>query len=164
MAGFLLAALTYFPLFHALTHFANPALEAAQAKAPVTVSADPNRCSFQFNPVGTAKFTTSCDILKGFLARNSVSYTNEVAPAGSVAKMKIGDVVVEGFEATGLPADQLKTKTDALNKSAGDAIKAAGYPSKADPSQINYVMTTLVLWILVLYVTMVYGPIAAMLV
>ena len=164
MAGCLLAALTYFPLFHALTHFANPALEAAQAKAPVTVSADPNRCSFQFNPVGTAKFTTSCDILKGFLARNSVSYTNEPAPAGSVAKMKIGDVVVEGFEATGLPADQLKTRTDALNKSAGDAIKAAGYPSKADPSQINYVMTTLVLWILVVYVTMVYGTIAAMLV
>jgi len=164
MAGCALAALTYFPLFHALTHYANPALEAAQEKAPVSVIADPGRCSFQFNPVGTSKFTTSCDILKGLLARNSVSYSNEQAPAGAVAKMKIGDKVIEGFEATGLPADQVKTKTDAFTKEVTDAIRSAGYPAKAEPAQINRVMTVLVLTILVIYVTMVYGPIAAMLV
>ncbi len=164
MAGCLIAALTYFPIFHALTHFISPALEAAQAKSPVTVIADPNACSFQFNPVGTAKFTTSCDIAKGFLARGSVSYSNEPAPAGTVAKIKVGDKVIDSFEATGLPADQLKAKTDAFNKAMGDAAKEAGYPSKADPAAANYPMAVLMLVILVIYVTMVYGPIAAMLV
>jgi MFS family permease len=164
MAGCLIAALTYFPLFKALTHFANPALESAQATAPVTVTADPAACSFQFNPVGTAKFTTSCDLAKGFLARNSVSYTNEAAPAGSVAKVKVGEKVIEGFEGTGLAAADLTTKTNDYNKQLGDAIKAAGYPAKADPAQMNYLMIVVILTILVIYVTMVYGPIAAMLV
>ncbi len=164
MAGCLIAALTFFPIFKGLTHFLSPALEAAQEKSPVTVIADPNACSFQFNPVGTAKFTTSCDIAKGFLARGSVSYTNEAAPAGSLAKVKIGDKVIDSFEATGLPADQLKAKTDAFNKTMGDAAKEAGYPAKADPAAANYPMAVLLLVILVIYVTMVYGPIAAMLV
>ena len=164
MAGCLIAALTYFPLFKALTHYLSPQLEAATNSAPVTVTADPNACSFQFNPVGVSKFTTSCDIAKAYLARGSVSYANEAGPAGSVAKIKVGDKVIESFEATGLPADQLKTKTDEFNKSLGDTIKAAGYPSKFDPAQANYVMAVAILSILVLYVTMVYGPIAAMLV
>ena len=81
LAGCLLAAVTYFPIFSLLTHYANPALEAAQRTAPVTVVADPNACSFQFNPVGTSKFTSSCDIAKSFLARNAVNYSNEAAPA-----------------------------------------------------------------------------------
>jgi hypothetical protein len=164
MAGCLIAALTFFPIFKGLTHYLSPALEAAQQKSPVTVIADPNACSFQFNPVGTAKFTTSCDIAKGFLARGSVSYTNEEAPAGTVAQIKIGDKVIDSFEATGLPADQLKAKTDAFNKAMGDAAKEAGYPAKADPAAANYPMAVLLLVILVIYVTMVYGPIAAMLV
>jgi len=164
MAGCLIAALTFFPIFKGLTHFLSPALEAAQEKSPVTVIADPNACSFQFNPVGTAKFTTSCDIAKGFLARGSVSYTNEAAPAGSVAKVKIGDKVIDSFEATGLPADQLKAQTDTFNKSMGDAAKEAGYPAKADPTTANYPMAVVLLVLLVIYVTMVYGPIAAMLV
>jgi hypothetical protein len=164
MAGCLIAALTYFPLFKALTHFANPALEAAVASSPVVVVADPDQCSFQFNPVGNAKFTTSCDIAKGLLARSSVSYTNEAAPAGTVAQIKIGDKVIDSFEGTGLPADVFATKTAAFNKAAGDAIKAAGYPSKADPAQMNLWMTGAVLLALVILVTMVYGPIAAMLV
>jgi Sugar (and other) transporter len=164
MTGCLLAALTYFPLFKGLTHFANPALEAATNTSPVTVVADPNACSFQFNPVGTSKFTSSCDIAKGFLARGAVSYVNEAAPAGSVAKIKIGDKVIESFDAVGLSADQAKQKSDEFTKSLGDAIKAAGYPSKADPGRINIVMTLVMLSILVIYVTMVYGPIAAFLV
>jgi MFS family permease len=91
MAGCLLAAATYFPIFNAITHYANPGLAEAQRQAPVTVVADPNDCSFQFNPVGTAKFTTSCDIAKSFLARNSVNYANEAAPAGAVTHVKIGN-------------------------------------------------------------------------
>ena len=102
MAGCLIAALTYFPLFKALTHYANPALENALATAPVTVVADPTTCSFQFNPVGTAKFTSSCDIAKSFLARASVNYANEVAPAGTAASVKVGDVTVSSFEGAGL--------------------------------------------------------------
>src|SRR3954447_14299353 len=85
LAGCLIAAITYFPLFGALAKYGNPDLVAAQEKAPVTVTADPSRCSFQFNPVGTASFTTSCDVVKSFLARNSVNYHNESAPAGQLA-------------------------------------------------------------------------------
>jgi MFS family permease len=164
MAGCLIAALTYFPLFKALTHYANPALEAAQAKAPVVVVADPNACSFQFNPVGTAKFTTSCDIAKAYLARSSVNYSNEAAPAGTVAKIKVGDKVIESYEAKGLSADDAKKKSGEFTKNISEAVKGAGYPAKADPNQVNHVMVIGILVILVIYVTMVYGPIAAMLV
>ena len=152
LAGCLLAAVTYFPIFNLLTHYANPALEQAQRNAPVTVVADPATCSFQFNPVGTAKFTTSCDIAKSFLARNAVNYANEAGPAGAPAQVKIGDklLVVEGGAE--------------FNKAATAAIREAGYPPKADAASINYVAVTLLLTILVIYVTMVYGPIAAMLV
>src|SRR3954469_10674764 len=126
MAGCLIAALTYFPLFKALTHFANPALEKAIATAPVTVIADPDECSFQFNPVGTAKFTSSCDIAKGFLARNSVNYANTPAAPGTVAKIKIGDDEITGFQGTGLSPADTKPKTDAFTKQMTDAIRKHG--------------------------------------
>jgi MFS family permease len=164
MAGCLIAAIAYFPLFKGLTHYANPALEAALASAPVTVVADPATCSLQFNPVGTSKFLTSCDIAKSYLAKSSVNYTNEDAPAGTVATIKIGDKVISSFEGVGLSKEDSKAKTDAFTKEAAEAIKAAGYPAKADPAQINYFMTWLLLLMLVIFVTMVYGPIAAMLV
>jgi MFS family permease len=164
MAGCLIAALTYFPLFKALTHYANPALEKALSSAPVTVVADPAECSFQFNPVGTAKFVTSCDIAKSFLASRSVNYKNEAAPAGTVAKVKVGDSLIESFEGRGLPAADLAAKSGAFGKQMGEAITKHGYPAKADPAQTDKVMVVLVLTILVIYVTMVYGPIAAMLV
>jgi MFS family permease len=164
MAGCLIAALTYFPLFKALTHYANPALEKAIATAPVTVTADPNECSFQFNPVGTSKFTTSCDVVKSFLARNSVSYKNETAPAGTTAKVKIGDQEITSFNGTGATPDELKARTGAFDKSMTEAIRKHGYPAKADPAQMDKGMLVVVLTILVIYVTMVYGPIAAMLV
>ncbi|WP_342644258.1 MFS transporter [Rhodoligotrophos ferricapiens] len=164
MAGCLLAALTYFPIFKGLTHFANPALEAAQASAPVSVVANPDECSFQFNPVGTASFTSSCDIAKSVLASSSVNYENVAAPAGTIASIKIGDQVIPSFNGTGLPADQLKPQQDAFKKAVTDAITAHGYPTKADPAQMNKVMTVVLLTILVIYVTMVYGPIAAALV
>ncbi|HEV8500656.1 MAG TPA: MFS transporter [Casimicrobiaceae bacterium] len=164
MAGFIIAALIYFPLFKGLTHYANPALEAAQNSAPVTVTADPKACSFQFNPVGVSKFTTSCDLIKGFLARSSVSYQNVEAPPGTVASVKIGDKTIPGFEGADLSSADLATRTAALNKQLGDEIKAHGYPAKADPAQMNYVMLVIILFILGVLVTMVYGPIAAYLV
>ena len=164
MAGCLIAALTYFPIFSGLTHFANPQLEAALKNAPVVVTADPNDCQFQFNPTGTKKFTSSCDIVKAKLAAASVNYSNQVAPVGTPATVKIGEVVLTSYVAAGLPKEEAAAKDKAFSKELGDALKAAGYPAKADSTQINYPMVLLLLFILVLYVTMVYGPIAAMLV
>ena len=164
MAGCLLAAATYFPIFKALTHYANPALEAAQMNAPVTVIADPKECQFQFNPTGTKKFTSSCDIAKAKLASMSVNYKNEEAPAGTPAVIKIGDTVLESYSAAGLPKDEAKAKEDEFTGKLKELIKTAGYPPKADSAMINKPMVLLLLFILVIYVTMVYGPIAAMLV
>ncbi len=163
MAGCLIAALTYFPLFKGLTHYANPQLEKALITAPVTVSADPAECSFQFNPVGTSKFTSSCDIAKSFLARNSVNYTNVAAPTGSLAKVKIGDQEIASFDGTHANGE-FKVRSDAFNKQMTEAIRKHGYPAKADPAQVDKPMVVLILAVLVIYVTMVYGPIAAMLV
>ncbi|WP_035722826.1 MFS transporter [Bradyrhizobium sp. ARR65] len=151
LAGFLLAAVTYFPIFKGITHFANPRLEAALASAPVTVIADPGECSFQFKATGTEKFTTGCDIAKSALVNLSVNYTNQDAPKGTPAQVKIGDTTL-----TATAAD--------FAKSLAAAIKSHGYPATADPNEINYVMTTVLLWILVIYVTLVYAPIAAWLV
>jgi MFS family permease len=151
LAGFALGVLTYFPIFQGLTHYANPKLEKALASAPVTVVADPSECSFQFNPVGTAKFTTSCDIAKSALVARSVNYQNQAAPAGTKASVKIGDETIE-------------TGTADFAKKLGDAITKHGYPPSADVNEINYVMTVILLTILVIYVTLVYAPIAAWLV
>ena len=165
MGGCLLAVLTYFPLFHGLTHYANPALEAAQAAAPAVVVADPAKCSVQFNPVGTAKFTTPCDLAKSTLAAAAVLYSNEAAPTGSTAVVKIGDKTVSFAEIeAAAQADPAKKPPDEFKKALSEAVKAAGYPAKADPAQINAPMVIGILTILVIYVTMVYGPIAAMLV
>ena len=164
LGGCLIAALSYFPLFGMLTHYANPALESALAKAPVIVTADPAECSFQFNPVGTVKFVSSCDVAKSFLARASVNYSNQAAPAGTIAQIKVGDTVIDSVSLKGLAGADLKAASDTFNKAMGDAIKAAGYPAKADKASVNWPMTILVLTLLVILVTMVYGPIAAMLV
>jgi MFS family permease len=253
MLGCFLAIVTYFPLFKAITQYANPALYEATQKSPVVVTADPNDCSFQFNPVGTSKFTSACDQAKSALVKAGIPYSNVKGAAGE-ASVKIGDVVVPSFSASkiaadtkakneeliatltaageseiaaaaatadqaiadfvtaaglkdtrpnddaakaktlsaligaGLASDAFKTaadKTAALGtviasavKTGGfaaavndgfagtlaGALKAAGYPAKADPAGINTPIVILLLTILVLYVTMVYGPIAAMLV
>ena len=164
LAGCLLAALTYFPVFGALTKAANPALAEAQAKNQVIVTADPKECSFQFNPTGTSKFTSSCDIAKQVLAGASVSYENATSAAGTPASIKIGETVISSYTSKGLPADEAKKKDGEFKKAVADALKAAGYPTKADPARIDKVMVTVILTYLVLLVTMVYGPIAAMLV
>ena len=199
MLGCLLAVLTYFTAFEQLTKAANPDLHAAQQANKVVVIADPAECSFQFNPTGTVKFTSSCDIAKQKLAANSVSYSNEVAPAGTPALIKVGEVEIktavtpEDVAAAKEVAEQkllalkaaepvdakaVKTAEDALKnlsdeKKSKDAVisanlsaalKAAGYPAKADPAKVNKIYVIVILTYLVILVTMVYGPIAAMLV
>jgi MFS family permease len=164
MSGFLIAALTYFPLFHALTRYANPALDAAHVRAPITVFADPASCSLQFNPVGTSQFVGSCDIAKSYLARAGVSYRNEASPAGSVAAVRIATRRIESFDAAGLPTGEAERRSDQFAMALGEALRDAGYPSAADPAEINYGAVTLVLSALAALVGMVYGPIAAALV
>lgn len=164
MAGCLIAALTYFPIFSGLTHYANPALEAALKSAPVIVTADPATCQFQFNPTGTKKFTSSCDIAKAKLSAMSVNYENVAGAPGSVATIKIGDKTLTAYDAKGLSKEDAGAKDKSFSAELSGDIKGAGYPSKADPAQINKPMVLLLLFILVIYVTMVYGPIAAMLV
>ncbi|MFL9955063.1 MFS transporter [Paraburkholderia nemoris] len=161
MAGLLIAACTYFPLFKALSHYTNPALEAATAKSPIVVIANPDECSFQFNPVGTAKFTSSCDIAKSALSKAGLNYENVAAPAGSLAEIKVGDTVINTYD--GKAADA-KDQGKVFDKTLATTLKTAGYPPKADPSQINWPMSVVILTIMMIYVTMVYGPIAAMLV
>jgi MFS family permease len=198
MLGCLLAVLTYFPVFEALTKAANPDLHAAQQKSKVVVQADPAECSFQFNPTGTVKFTSSCDIAKQKLAANSVSYTNEATP-GKSAVIKIGENAINvvptaeqiaaAKEAAEKKVEELKAATpvdeaalkaaeervkvlsdDKRNKDAmlsaalAKELKDHGYPTKADPAKVDKVMVTIILTYLVILVTMVYGPIAAMLV
>ncbi len=221
LGGCLIAAVTYFPLFKALTEAANPDLARAQASAPVTLVADQSECSFQFNPTGTAKFTSSCDVAKQLLASSSVNYENVSGPAGALAVIKVGETVINSvaptkvteadvlaakdmatkakdtaaakvadMKANAAAADKLKDAEKALKeasatlasfdkdgkaaavkvleanfkKSVGAALKAAGYPAKADPAKLNKPVIVAILTLLVIYVTMVYGPIAAMLV
>jgi MFS family permease len=164
MLGCLLAVLTYFPVFDALTKAANPDLHAAQLKNKVVVTSDPAECSFQFNPTGTLKFTSSCDIAKQVLASSSVSYDNVVAAAGTTASIKIGETEIPGYSSKGLPADEAKAKSAEFRKAVAEALKAAGYPAKADMAKFDKVTVVIILTYLVILVTMVYGPIAAMLV
>jgi len=164
MAGCIIAALTYFPIFKALTEYGNPDVFVAQEQNPVVVVADPDQCAFQFDPVGKAKFTSSCDIAKSLLAKRAIPYQNVKAEPGSVAQIRIGERVIPSFDGSRLPAAELKTQGDAFTATLTGALKEAGYPEKADPAKIHYPMVLLLLTILVIYVTMVYGPIAAWLV
>jgi len=235
MAGLALAILTYFPLFKALTHAANPALAQAEQTVRATVTAAPGDCTFQFNPVGTAKFNNSCDIATSFLAKSSVPYTIVDGPAGQPATVKVGDATITSYDATaaeagaaaknaafthdmnlvlqkaGFPlvrdpvkvpdakldafiaanpelgldaatvragdktvtpvADLVKAKLLTADQASGATDmpvytipKGGAFKVVADPAAINWPLTILILTILVIYVTMVYGPIAAILV
>jgi MFS family permease len=164
LAGCLLAALTYFPIFKGITHFANPAIATASAAAPVKVVADPDSCHFQFDPVGKKKFVQFCDIAKAALAKAGVPYETERSSVGSVARVRIGTEEIASFEGGVMSAGDFKQASEQFSKNLGVKLKAVGYPAKADPAQINYPVVLLLLVILVLYVTMVYGPIAAWLV
>lgn len=189
VAGCVLAALTLFPAFHMLTEAANPALAAAQANAPVTVTANADECNSQFDPVGGKSYdTTSCDIIKAMLAKAGINYRNLPAAPGTVASITIGATtftapdprVVKGDEkkaaiAAFTAAIVGKAATPAKPAEGGKPAVAAapavpgalakvGYPSKADPAKINTAKVVAILFYLVLLVTMAYGPIAALLV
>ncbi len=204
LAGCAIAALTYQFVFPLLTQTANPMLHAAH-QVPVVVTADPADCSFQFNPVGTAKFTNSCDITKALLSRASVNYETVAAPAGTVASVRIGETEIPAFAGTANTAavaeltaaleaaqagtdqaaidaaqaalDAEKGRPAAFTKSVNDAIAAAGYPLVAadnttvavaqnffDIFTAQKLTIVAILTYLIILVTMVYGPIAAMLV
>jgi MFS family permease len=161
MLGCLLAVITYLPLFKAITHYGNPALEAAIVSARAVVVADPDECSLQINPVGMLKLTSSCDVAKSALVAYGVPYGNKAAPPGSVAHIAIGQTAIASYYAK---TPDAAAKAAAFSKALGDALKTAGYPATADPARINHAMVIALLVILVIFVTLVYGPIAAMLV
>jgi MFS family permease len=164
MAGLLLAVFTYMPIFKGVTHFANPALEAASRSQPITVVADPKSCSFQFDPIGRASFTSGCDVAKRAVARFGAPYVDGAALPGSAAFVRVGAVTVASFEGGGLKPADFAAKSAAFEASLDAALKAAGYPAKADPAAINYPMVVLLLIIPLLYSSMAYGPLAAWLV
>jgi MFS family permease len=166
VTGMALAALTYFPIYHAIAHFANPAIEEAAHRAPVSVLADPGGCSVQFDPVGRRRFTTSCDLAKGALAKFGVPYSAEKLPAGSSAVVRIGaagapSVEIASFETGQRSAERLAQASRDFSVALEQALRSAGYPVKADPARINYPMLLLMLVILLGYVTVVTGPMAA---
>ncbi len=165
MGGCALAAVTYFPLFGALTDAANPALAAAQVASPVRVSAHDDDCSVQFDPIGRNKFDAkSCDIAKSYLAKNGISYTNVEAPAGTIASVAVGDRVLVAPNPAEVTGAERAAAITAYQGEVAAALSAAGYPAKADPATINKPLVILILWFMVILVTMVYGPIAALLV
>ena len=163
MAGCLLAAVTYFPLFHALTDAANPGLAAAQARSPVTVLSHKEDCSFQFDPIGKNKFDSqSCDIAKSYLAKNGIDYTNIEAPAGTIAEVRIGSTTYRSPDPAVVTGAARKDAITAYQDQLKAGFAAAGYPAKAVGTKTGLVV--LILWFMVVLVTMVYGPIAALLV
>jgi hypothetical protein len=177
LGGCLVAAITYFPVFHYITQTANPMLNRAHEQTKVVVVTDTNSCSFQFNPTGTSKFTSACDIAKAQLARSSVQYSTEHKAGATDAVIRIGSAEVPSYDASKLTGDAAKTIPAAFVKAVNDALGAGGYPVpgvanteivktngffdifRAQPLKLIVALT-----FLVLLVTAVYGPIAAALV
>jgi MFS family permease len=145
LAGCLIAALTYFPLFHGLTHYVNPALEQYQQNTKISVAA--TDCSFHIFVGPWSKFT-DCDRTKDYLTKQGLSFSSIPEVPGKTVLTKVGDVEIEGWD----------------EKKLSETLKASGYPGPADKTKVNYGMTLLILVIMLIYVTMVYGPIAAFLV
>ena len=165
LTGCLLASLTFFPLFNALSKAVNPALYDAQQRSPVTVVADQDQCSLQFDPIGRNKFDErSCDIAKSFLAKAGISYANEAAPAGAAATLRIGTSQVAVPDPRAIAGPDRAAAVKDFQASATKMLSRVGYPAKADPAAVDQPVAIGILTLLVLYVTMVYGPIAALLV
>jgi MFS family permease len=148
MLGLLLATVAYFPLFKGLSHYANPQIDQASRQAPITVMADPSTCTFQFDPVGKAKFDSPCDKVKTFLVKQGLPYNSAAATAENAVVVTIGDQRIEGYDEAALRA----------------AVTQAGYPAKADPSMVNQPMVVLIIVAMILIATMTYGPLAAVMV
>ncbi|MES2035699.1 MAG: MFS transporter, partial [Pseudomonadota bacterium] len=162
--GMTLALVAFFPGFHMMAKYANPALAEAEARTPVVVIADPATCSLQFDPVGKAQFVTSCDIAKSALANAGVSYDNHDALPGATASVSIGGVVIPSVEGSGLDKAGLKTAKADFESRLKAGLSSAGYPDKADPARINHFGLFLVLLVFVVAATALYGPQASALV
>lgn len=164
MAGIFLAAATIFPIFKALTAHANPALAAAQQAYPITIVANPDECSFQFDPLGKAHFMTSCDIAKSALTAAGIPYSLEKAPAGTVASIRIGDQTLDAFDGSGLDSGAFKQVTAAFRTKLSTALDVAGYPGANDHPDINYPVVLMLICLLATYAVLTYAPVAAWLV
>lgn len=162
--GMILALVSFFPGFHALTRAANPALAEAQASAPVTVVADPATCAVQFDPVGKTAFTSSCDIAKSVLSNAGVGYSNIAAEPGSLALVRIGGTEVASVEGAGMDPAALKAARADVETRVKAVLVEAGYPAKADPARLNFWLTFGILMIFIVAATALYGPQAAALV
>jgi len=167
--GCALAAASYFPVFHGITHYANPAMEQAAERAPVAVISDPDGCSFQFDPIGRKRFVRSCDIAKAALATAGVPYSTESGSPRSLAVVRIGHAIgspalIESFEGGPMNAAQFKLASERFASVLHRALSAAGYPAKADPARINYPVVLLLLLLLMVYVALAYGALGAWLV
>jgi len=148
MLGLLLATGLYFPLFKALSHYANPQIDTASRQSPIVVMADPATCTFQFDPVGKARFDSPCDKVKTFLVKQGLPYTSQAAAPGTEVQVSVGEQKISGFDEAAMRA----------------AVTEAGYPAKADPSSVNQPMVVLMMVLLTLIATMTYGPLAAVMV
>jgi hypothetical protein len=162
--GMCLALVAFFPGFHALARLANPALVDAQSRTPVVVIADPARCSLQFDITGKARFATSCDIAKSALANAGISYANQAAPAGALARVKIGPASIDSVEGAALAPPALKAATTQVKTRLARTLAQAGYPAKADPARVNFWGLFGVMMIFVVAATALFGPIATTLV
>jgi MFS family permease len=163
IGGMLLALVAYFPAFHGIAAAANPALVQAQRNRPVEVHANPASCSVQFDPVGTRRFDTSCDIAKSLLASTGISYTNR-SYSGEKAIIAVGIEQIEVPDGRGLDAAGLKALKEATGAKIKAALSAEGYPAKADPAQMNLSLVFFWLMVLAVAATALYGPQAAALV
>ncbi|WP_375210958.1 MFS transporter [Hyphococcus sp.] len=165
MTACLLAALTLFPLFKALTYAANPDFARAVRDAPVAVVAYAGECSVQFDPIGKNTFDqTSCDIAKAYLARNGINYSNVKAAAGTVAEIRIGESVIAAPDPSSYGEDERAAAIKEFQQQISDQLVAAGYPSEADPEKINRPLVIAIIVAIMLMVTAAYAPLAAMLV
>ncbi|GAA0866050.1 MFS transporter [Sphingopyxis soli] len=165
MTACVVAVFVYFPLYKALVVAANPAMAAAVERAPVTVFAHAGECSFQFDPIGKNSFdTTSCDIAKSYLAKNGINYANIVASAGTAASVRVGERVIAVPDPAGLDKEAGAAAVAAFGAAAKAALDDAGYPDRADPARVDKPKVILILCAFGVLATMVYGPLAALLV
>jgi MFS family permease len=164
LIGYILAAVTLFPAFRAMTHYANPALEHAQATNPAVVHADPKTCAFMFDPAGVRSFNSSCDVAKKALSAASVSYSVVNGAPGTATTVSVGNAVIPGFDSSGVTPDARKAKVSEFNQRLSAALATAGYPTKAAPEQFNFAAVLGLVLSLIFIMCLTYAPIAAILV
>ncbi|WP_175054610.1 MFS transporter [Paraburkholderia sediminicola] len=162
--GLILAGATFFPIYKGLTHYANPALERAQKLAPVILHADLSECSFQFNPTGTKRFTSSCDVAKQLLAQSGANYETVGATAGSIATVELGNTVIRSYAASSMTPAESAGADKSFRSSIAVALKQAGYPASAAPTEINYFGVLALLVLLMGYAAATYSVVGATLV